>query len=875
MAMPLLFPPKHFFYPIGNTSATCLTRDLDPESDVRLLLLGSGDARNVLCTIHSDEPFCVSYSSALEISSLFCPVNRVLDFTMVDFDPGVLGAVLLPIYLDGKLTNNGVLARNVIIFTLILDKAPFDIIWNILYHVYLDDRSHQSLVMQCKKLVDCSEDISSWSRSSYGECLHMCSIHTLNELRRHWSLYANFSGLPSQKMREYQRAFQTSRIRVAQSVTYGISAGPLMMDALGTCNEHFMQYSRTGVTGDSSNPSSTMMNPTFVYSLTGDTTPPHYGIDPLLSFHHAPLFGRAGDPPSTADLLHAAKTEFQSWGESTQRALVRKQSLVRFLLGEALATCFAIQSGCSLSSEKVIGPWKTHPLELDVSAVGADSVPRSFDVISTSNLVDHLGLLNIMTACVPLLSGNSSVMYTECLLPFETGVDMALFYSIHNAAMSVLFGLYPVTYIAGFSSKCSNFGLKTSHRTTTWKSLPGISGHPSATTTVVGKFDPSQLAGIFHKIYGTIFHGAEARSDNVIFATPESFAKLLVTVKRRLGIHSKAVWAQVMEGFSSRVTELSTNVREEENWNKGSEGPCLHDLWAQLHLHDLYTHPSIKRDSPLIGHLSHWTTAPILVRLFVTVPSQIIWSLKDAVQGLGALTLYCALKNHSHRHIFWSIRGCFGDVSTFKEDEGSQDILFNLNNDDRWEDAPTAILSFALPTHILTSLGSADDAQVSLNIRETEISKFVMTKLGGELALFTARINDTNHVHLIPVRQTHGSAPESLPKPVVPTCTPEINEIGRHGDCLAQTDENTMNLTGFLCRINVSSQKAIELFRKGNNPSISQLAPCYLKLSLGDLSQTIQFPAPVLASKNRLRLARKSLYIEVRLLRKLTRRSPS
>jgi hypothetical protein len=54
MAHPLLWPPKTFFYPIGNTSAVCLTQDLAPEQTADVLLLGCGDPRHVLYTLYAD-----------------------------------------------------------------------------------------------------------------------------------------------------------------------------------------------------------------------------------------------------------------------------------------------------------------------------------------------------------------------------------------------------------------------------------------------------------------------------------------------------------------------------------------------------------------------------------------------------------------------------------------------------------------------------------------------------------------------------------------------------------------------------------------------------------------------------------------------------
>ena len=52
MSYPVLWWKTPFFYPIGNTPPVCLTRDLAPEENAQILLLGCGDPRNILHTVH-------------------------------------------------------------------------------------------------------------------------------------------------------------------------------------------------------------------------------------------------------------------------------------------------------------------------------------------------------------------------------------------------------------------------------------------------------------------------------------------------------------------------------------------------------------------------------------------------------------------------------------------------------------------------------------------------------------------------------------------------------------------------------------------------------------------------------------------------------
>ena len=53
MVLSVFWPGSIFFYPIGNTSAVDLTDTLTPEESAHVLILGCGDPRNILFTVHN------------------------------------------------------------------------------------------------------------------------------------------------------------------------------------------------------------------------------------------------------------------------------------------------------------------------------------------------------------------------------------------------------------------------------------------------------------------------------------------------------------------------------------------------------------------------------------------------------------------------------------------------------------------------------------------------------------------------------------------------------------------------------------------------------------------------------------------------------
>ncbi|KAJ3510650.1 hypothetical protein NMY22_g15914 [Coprinellus aureogranulatus] len=172
MSHPLIWPSKTFFYPIGNTSAVSVTADLVPEEPANVLLLGCGDPRNILHTVATETH------------------DRPLDFTTCDVEPAVL-------------------ARNLLLFTLIADGQPSFTIWNVFYHFRLDAKSHIVLIEQCKKLIDLSESPQKWRESQYGSAFKMATDYTLAELRRHWELYAALPDLPANCRKAIEQNFNT------------------------------------------------------------------------------------------------------------------------------------------------------------------------------------------------------------------------------------------------------------------------------------------------------------------------------------------------------------------------------------------------------------------------------------------------------------------------------------------------------------------------------------------------------------------------------------------------------------------------------------------------------------------------------------------
>ncbi|KAH8804024.1 hypothetical protein DL96DRAFT_1718550 [Flagelloscypha sp. PMI_526] len=152
---PLLWQKIAFFW---NTPAVSLTHDLAAENDARILLLGCGDLRNM----------CLAYNSLRERSN-----QRRLDFTACDMEAAVL-------------------ARNLLIFTLILDGENSGHIWEIFFHFKISTNANKLLVSQCQKLHQLTASLESWESSTYSHTIRIGTLDTLPQLHQRFRQYSTF-----------------------------------------------------------------------------------------------------------------------------------------------------------------------------------------------------------------------------------------------------------------------------------------------------------------------------------------------------------------------------------------------------------------------------------------------------------------------------------------------------------------------------------------------------------------------------------------------------------------------------------------------------------------------------------------------------------
>ncbi|KAJ2920961.1 hypothetical protein H1R20_g16132, partial [Candolleomyces eurysporus] len=867
MAHPLIWPGKHSFYAIGNTTAFSVTMDLSPEEPARILLLGCGDPRHILYTVFTENPNS----------------ERLLDFTCCDIDPAIL-------------------ARNVLLFTLIADGHPEAEVWNIFYHFKLDEKSHAILEDQCKKLIDLAETAQNWRESSYGGTLKMSTDYTLSEIRRHWELYVAMPDLPRERHNAINQEFVAmwrNNSNNGYRSAAPLSLGPVMFEGLLLISDSLQHYWKTGTTfRDGKNiAAATVLNPTFVYSRAGEGCSLDYVTDPLTPFHLAPIFAGAKPNPTILEVVKAVKAQFSDWCSSYRKALSSPSPpIVRSFVGEATAVCHAIRvfaNSGALNPGIPVAPWKAQLVQFSQWEY-VDSptpAPTDFNVIHTSNLEDHIGLLNILIPATPLLSPTpSSVLYTEslCLLGADSTKEFIEHLHGDITVMGLILGVCPVDYLSGFTtrrntqeslvyiqtSKGSSKGNKSKEKSeekmedtrasqfqqlVTWKAPTSCDPIASQLPVPRPSCDPYQMSTFLYNIYQSLYATEPAMnfSSNTQY-TREAFVLFLKIIKDRLQ-PTDDEWRITVEDFNKLLLSPSSRMNM----------PAMHyqDLHGHLVRYRLYRNLGFATKPRKIGPFASWNTIPDLIRIVLVVPRGALSVLESSKpEEVGAPPLQCDITGLELFHLFTSVHAAFGRAIIFGPPTNPQ-VRFEEDLKG-WKGKSSLVVSFTAPSYLLTESEPYQDLTVNFLVCDTPAAcGRLVKKLGIELRIFGAKLMDSSLVHILPEsplpvrRKTPGQpSPLQVPQPNI------LTQVGKADRAVLQLDEDCEEVSTLAIRISVTDEKSLQLFSSEGSkvvPELEQISACVIRVKLGERIQDLAYPFPVMGSQHRVRLARKSRYIEV------------
>ena len=811
-------------------------------------------------------------------------------------------------------------ARNVLLLTLIVDDkdgAKTEAIWDTYYHLYLGEDSYRLLLNQSEKLYALSQSIESWHQSKYGTLFRMCDGGSLAKIRKTWNHYC-LGRLSKESMRSYKKDFESALQRAKDTkqpltgnslVFTGFrSTAPVNLSALTDFPSLHQEFWDTGSTDGGKNAPSNALHPNPMFATPAeDSITLHYGTDPLLGFHlatayapllpHSPLQVKSSGGTGLRKVVEAARVQFQAWS-STFRNSAQKNITIRLFLGDALSFCHALQHRRS-SKEKSSAnlyrhPFHSEPLDLNSSDYGvASKAPCSFNVIDTSNLLDHLGPLNLLVASSPLLSEDlAATLYTETLVKREASLkdlsDELL--CGHFPTISMLLGLFPVEYWTNattistvdevmFDSLHHRMQGSKNHdgqmfSRFAWKRAPSDRISPKQDMSLPLRFDDLDLAYIIFRVYQKMFQHENMRLlfSNINLQTLRnnscpryhrgSLAAFLVLVKQRVS----ANWDVVMRNFLELV-ETDSSIQLSRNF--------IQELYLYLHVFSIYSVPTLMgshdKGKPVdLGVAKEGANCSPVLWVTLTVPRARLKVFRQIpFTELGTPPVQCILQSSSRfagrpwQSIFAVVQSAFGEVITSGSRQGG-DLKLTIREDDSgWMGESPLLMSFCVPRWVTCI--EPKTATVAFGIQSTPQSTQTFVKhFGLGLIVYETQLGNEENVYLTRYAPNQPGQDHFNHLSKLGTVSPQIDNDRFETAITAVVDNERSRITALTGRINLKYKHAQDTFREGAQVESTQTSACVVTISIGKkLQYQICFPAPVLQMRSKLRLARKSSYIEI------------
>jgi len=787
----------------------------------------------------------------------------------------------------------------VLLFTLIADdESGKDSlkIWNTFYHLYLDKESLSLLQRQAEKLQLLSTSLEAWHGSKYGNFLRICNEDTLTRFHHLWKLYAK--PLTKATDKKYRAGLAALKDRYKDfhstpalwSLSIGRAAGLLCVEAMDALLGQGIQYWKNGTTGYNASEikAATLTNPTFLYTgMGGDEVMVHYGSNPLECFHLAAALaalkpsgpdvakGVTGNklPSRLATVVDSCRAQFKSWCASFRNASSGNQVdhlrdvCVRFFTGDALPFCDALshkgqKSGGSVGPFTYTKDWSMIPLVLngcDYQDGTANPAPLRFNIIDTSNLTDHSGLLNILLVTNALLARSAStVLYTESFCGDDDDNIKSMERRIGGdlGMMFLFFDLAPLSYLDYTSKPCNEHNQRLA-----WK-FPSSESSKVNRSALLSTQHPAQLAACLFQAFLTLFQNENqaARFKSMTTAsTPSQFAKFMQ--RDSLVHYARETYAFLLKFVKGRVHVNWQEVMDHlVNFLEADRSLLMasmfyQELRAHMHILGLEALPLVEPSMGLTKteRLPGWRVMPPVVAVVLVVPRKSFNILNTVTRGeLGTPQFQSAVTTLPLQNNFCAIQTTFGNVCDNGE-SGENRILFVDEDSSGLHGNSPMVVAWYMPAWLL--LMDAVNTTASLQLASTiSTTKTFLSILGPHMEIYKTKLLHGGNVFV--ARNMPGLIQRTDASALRVTQTPDAGSAslswvggGRKLDVLTirQTDEATKLILS-------DTSKTVEQ---------SQESPYSISISSGEHKKTVVFPFPVAGNQSRLRIARKSKYIDV------------
>ena len=481
--------------------------------------------------------------------------------------------------------------------------------------------------------------------------------------------------------------------------------------------------------------------------------------------------------------------------------------------------------------------------------------------------MDHVGLLNVLIAALPLLSPNpSTTLFTEALL--FTGEDATKSLTVQFCAdvstMSLFLDLAPINYLSNFNTRSNaeeimatkfQMGFRQYHERIAWKRPttgdPVIASQFDHPVRVPISFEPQNLGMLLFDIYLKMFASDDTMSrlsnplqslqdSEIVHYIRESFAVFLAIVKRRVNVD----WDSTMASFLDRLETDRTLMMGMSNYQ---------DLCTHMHLAGVYDVEFIRSPFTKEGRFQGWARVPLTVSVILVVPREKLRVLSDADPNeIGTPILHGNLHGLCTHNIFASLRVGFGRVTSSGTD-ARPGVAFEPDPSS-WAGTSPLVVSFSVPSCAL-HIEHPDVMSVALSLRSTPRSTMMFVpKLGMFLKIFAAPLMDRSQVFVVPDEPR--GLDESLDS-IFATNNHQENTVS------VVTDPQSRRATILVARANITDAPTRDSLSSRAEVSCRQVSPYVMEVLIGQTRKSLVYPLPVTGSRSKLRIARKSFYVEV------------
>ncbi|KAF8204575.1 hypothetical protein BJ912DRAFT_938757 [Pholiota molesta] len=740
---------------VSDSPPVCLTQDLSPEKTAEILLLGCGDPKSILYTVFAD----------------LAPKNRPIDITCCDWEPAVL-------------------ARNILLLTMIVDGVAVESAWSIFYHFFLDKASYDTLSSQCHTLIYSSSTMKTWKESKYGRFLRFCTEHSLAEIRRCWVLYLESQNDTEEERKALKKLFSSGmksvHDRYGDEVDSSRAAGPV---AFAMLTEGHASRSHENFWTTEATP--------YKFNV-------HHVTDPIMAFYLAPAFTPGKDGrhrPSkslnTVDFVECAKSQFSAWCSSEHR--------LRVFVGECLALCQALHV-CKEQKTAETGiyahPWGGSLIALDddYRDSSATPAPLLFNVIDTSDLADRVGIVNFLVATVPLL------LKTPCN---NVCGDIPTF--------SMLLGVAPSPYLWHFTPRSNKHGIIGPnripcelHESISWRFISSFIPNvpPAPENTDMGYFNFVYFFGIYLRMFA--------------YENPTSADKGHASNLKQQGL-TAAHYTRA--SFVAVLALVKGSVRV--NWSHDGMN-SYQDLSCHLHLRNVHTFPDLTLDvEPLRTSQDRFQGWRYLKRIEDMAANDIVTPM-----------LQCELHGINFHNVYSSIHLTFGDTQSSIVDGESQVTV--KEDPHGWSGTSPLIATFYVPSWTLTSAPTATLVGLHLRRSRSTQSLSMASRFGENVStIFSTSLMDKSYVQVVCYRPHNAQELKHLCNTNghrTPIASINIEDV------TMKFDPTGEKATSLIMRKNFTEPNASRALAGGSKVSTQPLSDSSVVVAFGDYTHRFYFP---------------------------------